>query len=62
MVEWDGIDYQISETGHVCLKVFDISGRLAKTVLNRIHIPGYDSTVWEGADVSGRAVPGGLYV
>lgn len=34
------IEYQISETGHVGLKVFDISGRPVKTVLNSIH-PGF---------------------
>jgi hypothetical protein len=55
------VDYQISQAGHVCLKVFDISGRLVRTVLNSVHMPGYYSAIWDGTDVSGRAVPAGIY-
>ncbi len=45
----------------VSLRVYDLSGRLAKTVVDGPQKPGYYSVVWDGKDSSGNNVSAGVY-
>ena len=56
-----GIRYVIPERARVCVRVYDISGRLVKTLVNQDVNPGYYTIEWEGDDIRGRKVPSGVY-
>jgi hypothetical protein len=47
------IRYQLPRTVHVSLKVYDIAGRLVKTLVNEDKKAGYFRTQWDGKDNSG---------
>jgi hypothetical protein len=55
------VDYQIPRSGAVSLKIFDISGRLVKNIVDGIQKPGHYSAVWDGTDRSGHMVSAGIY-
>jgi hypothetical protein len=45
------------------LRIFDVSGRLVDVLLDdQAPIPGRHEVVWRGRDLSGRAVPAGIYL
>jgi hypothetical protein len=55
------IRYQLPRTVHVSLKVYDIAGRLVKTLVNEEKKAGYFRTQWDGKDNSGRRIASGVY-
>lgn len=55
------IGYQILSPGHVTLKIYDISGRLIKTLVNREQDVGYHKAYWNGKDELGQNVANGIY-
>jgi len=58
------INYQIPEgQGNVAftLNVYDIRGRLIKTLAEGVKGPGYYSAFWDGTDRNGRQVSSGVY-
>jgi len=55
------ISYQISESGHVRLGIFDMSGRLIRTQVNGNKGKGLYSVEWNGKDNLGKSVSSGIY-
>jgi hypothetical protein len=55
------IAFRLPEAGHVELKVYEVSGRLVRTLLNGDQEPGLHSAVWNGLDDAGRRVAAGVY-
>jgi len=55
--------YQIpaGEDVHVSLRVYDVSGKLVRTLVSRTESPGYKSVAWDGRDESKKEVAGGIY-
>jgi hypothetical protein len=54
--------YSIKERAHVSLKVYNVAGRLVKTLVNEIKQPGLLYKVrWEGRSNSGNPVASGVY-
>jgi hypothetical protein len=51
------IDYQLSFTGIVILKVYDITGREAATLVNEVKEPGYYT-----AEFDGSSLASGIYI
>lgn len=47
--------------GHVSLQVFDLSGRIVRTLQQGDLPAGTHSVLWDGADSRGTMVPGGVY-
>jgi len=45
----------------VRLKVYDVSGRLVRTLHDGVHPAGHGKVVWNGRDERGGEVPSGLY-
>ena len=43
------------------LEIFDVRGRLVRSLVNRVLPPGRYSEVWDGRDGSGQASPSGVY-
>jgi hypothetical protein len=55
------ISYQLPSPGRTRLKVFDICGRLVKTLTDADQPPGRYRAVWDGVDDLGRAAASGVY-
>ena len=47
--------------GHTDVSIFDVSGRLVRTVARGDYPAGYQSAVWNGRDERGHQVPTGIY-
>jgi hypothetical protein len=60
------IQYNVADEGLVSLQVYDITGRLVKTLVdNQFRNPGNEagySVVWNGLDDRGQKVSAGLYI
>jgi len=56
------IRYQIAQKGRVALGVYDIAGRLVRTLVNTSALcPGIYTVRWDGKDKNGEELPAGLY-
>jgi PKD repeat protein len=55
------IDYILSEEGVVSISVYDIRGRLVKTLVNGYRSEGEYSVFWSGDDQKGNSVGSGIY-
>lgn len=53
--------YSLPTAGNVRLQVFDVGGRLVKTVINGPSAPGPHLVVWDGRDRTGHPVANGVY-
>ncbi|MDI6809723.1 MAG: C25 family cysteine peptidase [Candidatus Eisenbacteria bacterium] len=47
--------------GKVAVRVYDVSGRLVKTMVDGVVGPGVHTLYWDGKDRKGRNVPSGVY-
>ncbi len=55
------IPYQVARSGVVKLGVYDVSGRLVRSLASAVHQPGYYQVIWPGVDDQGRKAPAGVY-
>ncbi len=58
------VSYRIPETdarGNVEILVYDASGRVVRTLVDRIVSPGVHTVVWDGRDDTGSFVASGVY-
>jgi hypothetical protein len=55
------IEYDIEQPTRVTLNVYDILGRLVRTILDETKTPGHYDAVWDGRDSDGRAASSGVY-
>ena len=56
------IDYSLSESGNISVSIYDVSGRLVKTLANGFIDSGNHSLVWNGKDNQEQIVSAGLYI
>jgi len=56
------IRYQIPERGEVSLEVYDLTGRLVRTLVRKGEGPGVRIVPWDGKDQTGSLVPSGVYL
>ena len=58
------IEYNVEFSGHVSLKVYDVMGRLVRTLVNDHKESGQQihQVVWDGKDNDGQQVSAGLYL
>ena len=56
------ISYQIPAKTEVSLKVYDLSGRLVRTLKDGAQEPGYYTVAWDGRDNDRLAAPSGIYL
>ena len=58
------IDYTVETSGHVSLKVYDVMGRLVKTLVDEHQYAGSNgySITWNGLDNLGNKVSAGIYI
>jgi hypothetical protein len=55
------IDLSLAKADRVQVKIFDVSGRLVRTLADRMFEAGEHSLRWDGSDNDGRAVARGVY-
>jgi hypothetical protein len=55
------IAYAIPEQGLVTLKVYDVQGRLVRTIVNGEQPAGDHRAAWQGRDMNGSSVASGIY-
>ena len=55
------IAFELPLAGRAELKIFDVSGRLIRTLVDEKRPAGRHSVRWDGCDETGRAVPSGVY-
>ncbi|MCX5801858.1 MAG: T9SS type A sorting domain-containing protein [Candidatus Eisenbacteria bacterium] len=56
------IDFSLNERARVSMMIYDISGKLIRTLVNETASAGTHYATWNGEDESGRAVASGIYV
>lgn len=56
------IVFHLEKSGDVVLRVFDIEGRLVRTLLNDYLPNGEHFVVWRGKNIHDRPVPSGVYI
>jgi hypothetical protein len=55
------IPFELEGRGHVFVQVYDIAGRLVRTLVDESLSPGKHEAVWDGRSESGEAVSSGVY-
>jgi hypothetical protein len=55
------IQYQLPANGKVSLKVYDLTGRLVRTIVNREEEAGFYTVNWNRQDDKGRKLANGVY-
>ena len=56
------IRFDLAAAGFVTIAVYDVNGRLVRTLLSEPRTTGSYSVKWDGRDSSGNPVPSGIYV
>jgi hypothetical protein len=56
------IRYSLSEELHVALSIYDVAGRLVRTIVDSKLNPGEYSVEWDGTNTEGTAVVPGVYL
>jgi flagellar hook capping protein FlgD len=56
------IHYQIPKQGTVDIKIFNIAGKLVKTISKKHSKQGNYSSVWDATNNNGNSVSSGLYI
>jgi pimeloyl-ACP methyl ester carboxylesterase len=56
------VDYELSGAGPALLQVFDLRGRLVRTLVNESLTAGRHEAPWDGRDAGGRELPSAVYV
>jgi len=55
------IDFEISESMNVKIEIYDVSGKLVSSLVNRNFQSGKYSTLWNGCDHFGNPISSGVY-
>jgi ligand-binding sensor domain-containing protein len=56
------IEYDLPEKGPVSLEIYDVTGRLVRTLVRAEQGTGSHAETWDGRDDEGGAVPSGVYL
>ncbi len=54
--------YDLPETGHTRLIIYDLLGREVHVLIDKVMNPGYYSTQWNGRNQQGQMVGAGVYL
>ena len=54
--------FQLAEAGRVTVRIFNVAGRLVRTLEERVHPAGASEVTWDGTSDSRRRVAAGVYL
>jgi hypothetical protein len=55
------IGFNLPEEAQVSVSIYDIEGKLVKSLVNETFSEGYNQTMWDGTDANGNSVASGVY-
>ena len=55
------VRYDLAEKTHVKLQIFDVSGRLVRTLVDKVQIPESYRMTWDGTTDAGKSVASGVF-
>lgn len=55
------ISYDLAETNHVCIEIYNAKGQKVKQLFNKEANAGHYSIVWNGTDYNNKKVASGIY-
>ncbi|KPJ71210.1 hypothetical protein AMJ52_08805, partial [candidate division TA06 bacterium DG_78] len=55
------IQYTLTESAHVILKIYNVLGQEVKTLVNETQTRGPKTFLWDGRDNQGRMLGSGIY-
>ena len=55
------IQYAIPKEDFVSLRIYDVTGRVIRSLVEEVQNPGYYSNIWDGRDWRGQSVSNGIY-
>jgi len=55
------LTYDLARAGHVTLRIFDVSGRLVRRLVDESKEAGRYRVEWDGRDEKGAVMPSGIY-
>jgi hypothetical protein len=55
-------DVPVGTYNYTSLRIYDVSGKLVKTLIDEPMEPGYHSVIWDGKDDDGKSVNSGVYI
>lgn len=55
------IPYSLATPGHIALRIYDVAGRLIRTLVDRVQVAGTYSARWDGRSDSGGRVASSIY-
>jgi hypothetical protein len=55
------ISYTVPSLTRLTLRIYDVDGRLLRTLVDRVVEAGVQTAHWDGRDASGVSVPSGIY-
>jgi len=55
------ITFDMAQAGHVTIQVYNVSGRLIRTLVDERRDAGRHHVEWNGMDTNGSSVPSGIY-
>ena len=55
------VSFSLKEKGHVSLRIYDVSGRIVRNLVDEIRDAGSYETVWDGTNDGGRPTASGIY-
>jgi hypothetical protein len=55
------ISFTLPERSHATLSIYNVEGKLVKTLVNDMLEMGYEQIVWDGTDLDGNSLSSGIY-
>jgi hypothetical protein len=55
------LKFSLKEKGHVSMRIYDVSGRLVRVLVNEVREAGSYEVAWDGANDGGRKTASGIY-
>ncbi len=55
------LKFSLAKNGHVSMRIYDVSGRLVRILIDEVQDAGSHEAVWDGTNDGGRSTASGIY-